>query len=274
MTIPPVLLVLDVSALSAATPREWLEFSRVGAGYIPQAVYEEMRLLFDRSPDPDLERISRAFNRFYPTSGWQTTDEHAHHPLLKANSGHAMTKRERVSLAVARCAYGLAQSHPASLVVLVSSDRSLLQRLYEIKATNLCGITGAALLQWSRSGQRPIAVSQKLQQMRAQGNQRAAGASVSQPTPEPSRAATTASKATASRATPKTAIQNRTAIQTQTKIQPAAASKVNWFAPLASGLGLIVTMVIAALVVWFLVNSFGLKLNQFLPPVPPAERSS
>jgi hypothetical protein len=260
MTIPPVLLVLDVSALSAASPREWLEFSRVGAGYIPQAVYEEMRLLFDRSPDPDLERLSRAFNRFYPTSGWQTTDEHAHHSLLKANTGHAMTKRERVSLAVARCAYGLSQSNPASLVVLVSSDRALLQRLYDIKAINLCGITGAALLQWSRSGQRPIAVSQKLQQMRTQSNQR---------TVPPQRSVERVSAASA----PKTAIQPKTTLQQpQTKIQ-RTAPKAAWFAPLTSGLGLVIMLAIAALVIWLLFDRSGL-IEQLLPPIAPPERSS
>ncbi|NJN86731.1 MAG: hypothetical protein HC881_10970 [Leptolyngbyaceae cyanobacterium SL_7_1] len=67
-TIPPVILVLDVNALSTATPREWLEFSRVGGCVVPQVVYEEMKFLFDRSPDPDLERIARAFNHFYATS--------------------------------------------------------------------------------------------------------------------------------------------------------------------------------------------------------------
>ena len=29
--VPPVMLVFDISALSAATPSEWREFSRAGA---------------------------------------------------------------------------------------------------------------------------------------------------------------------------------------------------------------------------------------------------
>jgi hypothetical protein len=161
------MLVFDISALSAATPSEWREFSRVGICHVPQVVYEEMTLKFDRSPDPDLERIAKAFNRFYATSGWRITDTSGHHAALKVGSGQALTRRSRVSLAVGRCAYGLAEAAPGSLVVLVTKDRSLLQRLYEIPAVNLCGITVDNLLQWSRTGQRPIPVSQKLQQFRA-----------------------------------------------------------------------------------------------------------
>jgi hypothetical protein len=166
VAIPPVILVFDISALSAASCSEWREFARVGSCYIPQVIYEEMKLMFDRSPDPDLERIAKDFNRFYATSNWKITEADAHHAALKMGSGQAMTRRSRVSLAVGRSAYALSQQFQSSLVVLVTKDRSLLQRLYEIPEVNLCGITGEALLQWSRSGLRPIAVIQKVQQFR------------------------------------------------------------------------------------------------------------
>lgn len=167
VAVPSVMLVFDIGALSATTPSEWREFSRVGSCYVPQVVYEEMTLKFDRSPDPDLERIAKAFNRFYAASGWRIIDTNGHHPALKVGSGQALTHRSRISLAVGRCAYGLAEETPGSLVVLVTKDRPLLQRLYEIPAVNLCGVTVDTLLQWSRTGQRPIPVSQKLQQFRA-----------------------------------------------------------------------------------------------------------
>ncbi|MDX2214885.1 MAG: PIN domain-containing protein [Oculatellaceae cyanobacterium bins.114] len=191
--IPPVILVLDIGALSSATPREWLEFSRVGSCIVPQVVYEEMKFLFDRSPDPDLERIARAFNRFYATSGWQISEATAHHAVLKSGSGQALTRRSRISLAVGKCSYALSQEHPASLVVLVSSDRSMLQRIYDIQANNLCAITGPALLQWCRTGQRPIAVSQKLQRLRVATGAQVNSAIQGQPYPSgaPSRITTT-----------------------------------------------------------------------------------
>ncbi|MBW4516534.1 MAG: hypothetical protein KME11_15090 [Timaviella obliquedivisa GSE-PSE-MK23-08B] len=164
--IPSIILVFDVSALSAASCSEWREFARVGSCYLPQVVYEEMKMMFDRSPDPDLERIAKDFHRFHTTSNWNVTQANAHHAALKMGSGQSLTRRARVSLAVGRAAYGLSQTFQASMVVLVTKDRSLLQRLYEIPEVNLCGITGEALLQWSRSGSRPIAVIQKIQQFR------------------------------------------------------------------------------------------------------------
>ncbi len=166
VAIPSVILVFDVSALSAASCSEWREFARVGNCYIPQVVYEEMKMMFDRSPDPDLERIAKDFHRFYANSNWKVTQADAHHTALKMGAGQSLTRRARVSLAVGRSAYALSQSFQSSMVVLVTKDRSLLQRLYEIPEVNLCGITGEALLQWSRSGSRPIAVIQKIQQFR------------------------------------------------------------------------------------------------------------
>ncbi|WP_088893514.1 PIN domain-containing protein [Leptolyngbya ohadii] len=165
--MPPVILVFDIGALAASTPAEWREFSRVGSCCIPQLIYEEMKLLFDRSPDPDLERIAKSFNRFYASSGWKITDINAHHAAFKVPSGQASTRRARLSLAVGRCGYGLAQSYPGNLVAVVTKDRTLQQRLHDIPCVNLCGIPVDALLQWSRTGQRPLQVTHKLQQFRA-----------------------------------------------------------------------------------------------------------
>ena len=168
-SLAPVRLILDISTLSATTTREWLGFSRAGDCYIPHMVYEEIRFLYERSPDPDLERVSREFHRFYTTSGWKISEVTGHHPLLKSATGRALTKRARVALAVARCAYGEAQKNPKQLVVLVTSDRAILQRIYDIQLPNLAGIPSAALLNWSRSGKRPVAVTQKLQELRDLG---------------------------------------------------------------------------------------------------------
>ncbi|WP_448599515.1 PIN domain-containing protein [Thermoleptolyngbya sp.] len=162
---PPVLLVLDISALASSTPKEWIEFSRIGETFVPQAVYEEMRLLFDRSPDPDLEELCKSFNHFYPRSGWTITEAHAHHPSLAA-ARQALTRRARITLASARCAYALALSSPGHLAILVTNDQSSLQRIYQLPSTNLCAIRTSELLQWCRAGQRPVMVSQKMQQLR------------------------------------------------------------------------------------------------------------
>jgi hypothetical protein len=259
VAVPPVILVFDISALSVASPSEWREFSRVGSCYVPQVVYEEMKLMFDRSPDPDLERIAKAFNRFYASSGWQITDINAHHPALKVGSGQALTRRSRVSLAVGRCAYGLSQNFSNSLVILVSKDRSLLQRLYEVPVVNLCGITGESLLQWSRTGQRPIAVSQKFQQFRTAYNLPPTSKAVSPTQPQTARTGAAGAKAgTSTAARPATK---------PTKIR-SAASLPDWIPDLMSLILAAVGLAIAGFLVWFVLNNTDLKKSLPRTEVP------
>ncbi|MEB3358101.1 MAG: hypothetical protein VKK04_15340 [Synechococcales bacterium] len=261
---PPIILVIDISTLSATTTREWLGFSRAGVCYIPHVVYEEMRFLYERSPDPDLERVSREFTRFYASSGWQITEVMGHHSLLKSSTGHALTKRSRVALAVARCALGLAQQHTKSMVVLVASDRSVLQRVYDIQIPNLTGIPGSALLQWSRSGQRPVAVSQKLQQMKASGMLETVSTGITStyrstsPTRTPGRSPQPTSTGKAKRSTPP-----RTSTRSATSIQPAVSPFPDWFPQVASILSSMAALAFAGLVIWliFFTDSF----DRFLP---------
>ncbi len=243
VAIPPVLLVLDISTLSAASTREWLGFSRVGSCQIPKIIHEEMRFLHNRTPDPDLERVAREFSRFYKTSDWKISDEVAHHPALKSATGEALTKRTRIALAVARCAYGLATENPTNLVVLVASDRSLLQRIYDMKIPNLCAINGATLLQWSQTGQRPIAVIQKIQQMRVAGV-----------TPKP--AASSRYRSTAS-----TAIQTGTRIQSTTArvttrpiSDSSSISDRHWFWEALSIVSALLAVGLAGFLAWKLVQ--------------------
>lgn len=164
--LPPILLILDVSAIVTTRTREWQEFSRVGTCFLPQAVLEEMRFLFDRAPEPALEEVAREFHRFHSHGNWQATEVSTPHPLLKASSGESLSKKARQSFAVAKCAYGMSQDHIAKLVVLVTNDQPLIQRLQTLEVPNLCAVTAAMLLQWSRTGQRPVVVSQQLQRMR------------------------------------------------------------------------------------------------------------
>lgn len=161
----PILLILDFSALEVGKTREWQEFSRVGECFLPQVVFDEIRFLHDRAPDVSLEQTAREFMRFYPESGWHMTAISATHASLKPASGDSFSKKARLSLAVAQAAYGLSRNHPGSLVVLVTTDQPLLQRVQGIEAPNLCGITAAALRQWCRTERQPLAVTQQLRKM-------------------------------------------------------------------------------------------------------------
>ena len=161
----PILVILDFNALEVGKTREWQEFSRVGECFIPQVVFDEIRYLHDRAPEVSLEQTAREFIRFFPDSGWHMTAISATHTSLKPASGESFSKKARLSLAVAQAAYGLSRNHPGSLVVLVTTDQSLLQRVQGVGALNLCGITAAALRQWCRTERQPLAVTQQLRQM-------------------------------------------------------------------------------------------------------------
>jgi hypothetical protein len=163
MATPPVLVLLDLSALLDGNTQKWQDYSRLGSCYLPQAIYQELEFLSGRSPEPEWEKIAREVLRFFPNSGWQLTDVTASHPALNAPSGQAASKEARLRLAVAQCAYGLSQEHPGELVVLASNTKQVLQNLAALQSPNLCGITGAALLQWARTGQQPPAVTQQMQ---------------------------------------------------------------------------------------------------------------
>ncbi len=256
---PSIFLVLDSGTLSEVSSREWLEFSRPGRVYIPQPVYEEMRMMFDRNPDPDLERLTIAFNRFYPTSGWEITEVNAHHPVLKVPTNHGMPRRARISLAVARCAYGLSLKFPGALVVMVTSDRPLIQKLQEIPSVNLCAITGQSLLQWARTGQRPVAVAQKLQEFRTTTGLNS-GLLNATPTATTSRTSTTSvSTAASTRSTPR-----------RSRAQPdlVPAESLNQGISLLLALG---GLLIAGWMIWALIHHVRLN-EQLWRPLNPSEQ--
>ncbi len=169
--LPPVLLLLDINVLVTSNLRDWHQYSSVGSCILPQSVADEMHLLFKDAVDPDLERVAKEFHRFQATHQWQSTEIMATHPLLKGPEGRAISKKARLSLAVARCAYGVAKRYPARMVVLATNDQPQIQRIQALQVPNLCCITGTALQQWSQYGRRPVSVMQHWQQMKAGGLQ-------------------------------------------------------------------------------------------------------
>lgn len=259
---PPVIVVLDISALSVGTNREWLEFSRIGEVHVPQAVYEEMKFLYGRTPDPDLEALARAFHHFYPTSTWQVTEATAHHPCLTAATS-ALTKRSRIALAAARCAYALAINHPNYLTVLATNDRSLLQKIYEIPSNNFCAVDGQGLIQWCRSGQRPISVSQKLQQLRLATN---SGVISTAPRGTTSQIISTSARSSTTTGTRK----SKTYIHPAPQPSLVSSEAVSQFISLLMALG---GLVIAGWLVWLVVNDAS-AFDPLRQPIDPTEERS
>lgn len=164
--LPSFILLFDLSAVLAGNTRQWQEYSRVGDCWVPQDVLEELKELCDHASEPGIEPIAREFQRFYPTSGWQSTHANATHPALQAAASHTLSRKARLALTVLQCAYGVSKQRTDALVVLVANNQPLLQQLLALEATNLCGVPLPAFVQWTRTLRRPAVVSHHLQLMR------------------------------------------------------------------------------------------------------------
>jgi len=168
--IPSVLILFDTTALLAGKTLQWQEFTRLGECYVPEAVLEQMYYCCDRASEPDVESTAREFKRFYEGDTWKRTSIQAEHPTLKPAPGHTVSKRARLALTVASCAYGMALRYPDRLVALVTNDQALLQKVMGLKLSNLCAMPYMPLVQWAVTQRRPPVVHHHLQLMRASSN--------------------------------------------------------------------------------------------------------
>ncbi|MGB3262583.1 MAG: PIN domain-containing protein [Microcoleus sp.] len=162
--LPPVLVTFDADVLMAGRTQVWQEYAKVGTCYIPEVVYDEIDRLTDEAVEPAIEQIAREFMRFFAESGWIATDAQETHRALEPSIKN-QSKQAMLVVATAQCVYGLAQEHPEALVIFVSNSQPLLKRLASVGAANLCGITGAMLLNWARKAERPPAATQQLQSL-------------------------------------------------------------------------------------------------------------
>ncbi len=162
--LPPVLVTFDADVLMAGRTQIWQEYAKVGSCYLPEVVYDEIDYLTGKAVEKSQEQVAREFMRFFADSGWIITDAQETHrslePSIKNQSKPAM-----LVVATAQCVYGLAQEHPDALVVFVSNSQPLLKRIASVGSANLCGITGAMMLNWARKAERPAAATQQLQSL-------------------------------------------------------------------------------------------------------------
>jgi hypothetical protein len=164
-----ILLVFDLSAILAGRTRDWSQFNSVGSCFIPQVVMEEIEFLTQRSSDPEEEKIAREFTRFLPDSNWEISQSIAEHPSLTPPDGKNLSKNARLQLAVAQCVYGMTQENTASIVVMVSNQGNLRTQLENLKVNNLCTLTSAQFIQWLRTNQRPLNITQAIQKQSVGG---------------------------------------------------------------------------------------------------------
>lgn len=162
--LPPVLVTFDADVLMAGRTQVWQEYAKVGTCYIPEVVYDEIDRLTGQAVEKAQEQVAREFMRFFADSGWIATDAQETHRALEPSIKN-QSKPAMLVVATAQCVYGLATEHPDALVIFVSNSQPLLKRLASVGAANLCGITGAMLLNWARKGERPPAATQQLQSL-------------------------------------------------------------------------------------------------------------
>ncbi len=160
--LPPVLVTFDADVLMAGRTQVWQEYAKVGSCYIPEVVYDEIDRLTDKAVEKAQEQVAREFMRFFENSGWIATDAQETHRALEPSIKN-QSKPAMLVVATAQCVYGLATLHQDSLIVFVSNSQPLLKRMASVGAPNLCGITGAMLLNWARKAERPAAATQQLQ---------------------------------------------------------------------------------------------------------------
>lgn len=254
--IPSVLILFDTTALLAGKTLDWRSFTQLGECYVPEAVLEQMDYLCDRASEPDVEHTAREFKRFYTDGDWKRTGIQAEHAALKPTPGHTLSKRARLALSVASCVYGMALRYPNSLVVLITNDQPLLQKVMGLQVKNLCGMPFAALMQWARSQRRPSVIHHHLQLMRAVAATSNGAAPTKLSTHSPAMSRTASAQATSPGMTPGVYTARRQRSQMRSR----------YFMGLLSSLGSLIVLMVVIAIVWNLVSpaSFA-QLWQSLP---------
>ncbi len=259
--LPPIVLLLDLSALLAGQSREWQDFSRLGKCFVPQVVYQELQSLSQGAIEKSHELTARELIRFLPDSGWELTGAGAMHPALLPTPGHRESKRSRLALMVAECAYGVARQSPGRLVVLVSNDQTLVQQLHLVQAANLCGLPLSALLTWSRSARRPPVVTHQMQAMRS--------------AVRPQQIASKTMMATVASPPPTRPAPSRPVTRPGTRgarpLRPLASAHPNGLSQVMSALRAVVALTIAVGIVWYVAQPQSLNrwLRHFKLPTLP-----
>lgn len=160
---PQILLVFDTTSLLAGDTKVWKDYKRVGSCFVPHVVFDAMQDFADCAAEPGQEKTAKEFMRFWPKSGWQQTTATATHRRLQPAEGASLSVSARLSLEIAQSAYGVALERSDAIVVFVCNGQPLLKRIAALNQNNLCGITSAKLLQWSRAQKEPEVVTQQLE---------------------------------------------------------------------------------------------------------------
>jgi hypothetical protein len=150
------LLIFDPPVVVSANPDLWQEWVGFGACVLSQGGAKALQDLAKSGGEG--ERQARAFWRWQPHSEMQVIQASA----LAFAPDPGGSARQRLETELADCAYALAGQHGQSLVVVVSDQPRLRQRVQSLGVVNLGAISGAELRQWMREQQRPAGIEEML----------------------------------------------------------------------------------------------------------------
>lgn len=165
-----IILVFEPRAILAGRTRDWSQFHKLGTCLIPQVVLEELEFLTKRAVEPEVEKAAREFCRFFPDSAWQVSNYQNTHPSFQHKQGENMSKSARLQMAIAEAVYGIATDNSDKLVVLVANQTNLRTEIDNIGQDNLTTLPLTQFIQWLRTQQKPVNVSQKLQKFNCSDN--------------------------------------------------------------------------------------------------------
>jgi hypothetical protein len=150
------ILIFDRNAILSNNIHFWREVGNLGECIVPQSVIEELSSIIEGfSPESSYEQSAAEFYRFLPTSNWQTSGVSDLHPQLSQKLGNALSRKSRLDLDTAQCAYGMAVLHPEAAVILVTDAKNLLQVISQLGIENLTAVNCAIASGWLRTKQVP-----------------------------------------------------------------------------------------------------------------------
>lgn len=167
MSTNSAILIFDESAIVSGNIHFWKDVSQLGSCLVPEAVMAAVKLLAedvaaDRSNAQPDEAAAAEFLLFFPKSSWKTTSVVQAHEDLAPNPGHDISRKSRLSLVVAQCAYGVASLNHGLPVILVTDTQPLIHRIGRLGLANLIAATATVARQWARTKQPPANISKMI----------------------------------------------------------------------------------------------------------------
>jgi len=150
------LLIFDAGVILAGKADLWQEWTQFGLCVLPKGVAQALQATAEAGGEE--ERVARSFWRWQPQS--EMVISAATNLAFQTQEG--MSQRRRLEEQVVDSASALAHQYSSGLVVVVSDEVRVRQRVLDLGVVNLTASSGAELRRWIREQHRPDAVGEAL----------------------------------------------------------------------------------------------------------------